>query len=135
MYSKCIFLSDLSSKKIPQISLIFLRSACTSSYQDFRKEWQLFVFSKLKIAHLDTWIMQEFGSIGLWVYFFVLLCHTVQYLFRYSSWKYQDKEKSVHKLRDVYRSDELPCSLRSRDYSFVVVEHLFYGCYKKYFIE
>lgn len=84
----------------------------------FRNGWLgCFYFFRMKIAHLGTWWLCK--NLGLYIFLYKYVCHTVQYLLRYLSWKYQDEEKSVHKLGYANHS-ELP-SLWFRDYSFVVV--------------
>lgn len=68
LHSKCIFLSDLSSKKKPKISLIFLRSACTSSYQDYitrsLQEWMTVVC----IFQAENCTFRYLNYAGIWVY-------------------------------------------------------------------
>lgn len=79
LYSKCIFLlSDIIfstkiQKKNPLDSwgVPVLLHIKASLHDLFRNDWQLFIFSKLNCT--GTWIMQEFGSIGLWQSILLLL--------------------------------------------------------------
>lgn len=69
---------------------------------------------------------------GLFIFLYNYIWHTVWYLFICLSWKYQDKEKLVHKLR--YSLLIIKSCLVLYDSEIIVLwlfhEHLFYDCYK-----